>query len=87
MFEFVQVADYIGSATNALAEAKKDNDFIYHERVPDPKNLPAIGKAALAKALPVPDRLSQGFVDLFQELVPIQVRSIFFFRSIFLKKS
>ncbi len=35
----------------AYESAKKDNDFIYHERIPDLKSLPAIQKAAVAKAL------------------------------------
>ena len=30
-----QVADQIGRAQSLLQEAVKDNDFIYHERVPD----------------------------------------------------
>jgi programmed cell death 6-interacting protein len=42
-----------------LVESKKDNDFIYHERVPDAKSLPAIGKAPLAKLLPIPDKMGQ----------------------------
>lgn len=41
--------------------AKKDNDFIYHERIPDIKQLPAIGKAPLAKALPVASPMSPRF--------------------------
>lgn len=48
-------------ASRALADAKKDNDFIYHERIPDYKNLPPVSKAAIAKALPLPARLSQNF--------------------------
>ena len=48
-------------ATRALEEAKKDNDFIYHERIPDYKNLPAVGKAPVAKATPLPARFSQNF--------------------------
>ena len=33
--------------------AKKDNDFIYHEKVTERKSLGAIGKAVMAKALPI----------------------------------
>lgn len=45
----------------ALTPAKKDNDFIYHERVPEVRDLERIGKAAMVKptALQVP--LSQKF--------------------------
>lgn len=53
--------DYANKAQRNLTEAKKDNDFIYHERIPDVKNLPSVGKAMLAKTLPVPERLSQNF--------------------------
>jgi hypothetical protein len=31
-------------AERALADAKKDNDFIYHERIPDVKQLTPIGE-------------------------------------------
>ncbi|GFG30115.1 hypothetical protein Cfor_09518 [Coptotermes formosanus] len=65
--------DYANKAQRNLTEAKKDNDFIYHERIPDVKNLPSVGKAMLAKTLPVPERLSQNFKDLFEELVPVAV--------------
>jgi hypothetical protein len=53
--------DYANKAQRNLSEAKKDNDFIYHERIPDVKSLPSVGKALLAKTLPVPERLSQNF--------------------------
>jgi programmed cell death 6-interacting protein len=53
--------DYSNKAQRNLTEAKKDNDFIYHERIPDVKLLSSIGKAMLAKSLPVPERMSQNF--------------------------
>ena len=53
--------DYANKAQRNLTEAKKDNDFIYHERIPDVKSLPSVGKAMLAKILPVPERMSQNF--------------------------
>ncbi|XP_049798045.1 programmed cell death 6-interacting protein isoform X2 [Schistocerca nitens] len=65
--------DFVTKVQRNLAEARKDNDFIYHERIPDPKTLPPVGKAALAKPSALPDRLSSGFKDLFAELVPIAV--------------
>ncbi|KAA0185408.1 hypothetical protein HAZT_HAZT000063, partial [Hyalella azteca] len=34
----------------------------------------AIGKAAVAKVLPVPERFSTNFTDLFESLVPVQVQ-------------
>ncbi|KAK3913615.1 Programmed cell death 6-interacting protein [Frankliniella fusca] len=60
-------------ATRALNDAKKDNDFIYHERIPDYKNLTPVSKAAIAKALPLPKQFSQNFKDLFENLVPVTV--------------
>ncbi|KAH7731130.1 alix-SF [Aphelenchoides avenae] len=59
----------------SLAQATKDNDFLYHERVPDFKTLPLLPKAALAKPLPVNFPLSPRFKDLFESLVPVQVQS------------
>ncbi|XP_065157108.1 programmed cell death 6-interacting protein-like, partial [Atheta coriaria] len=56
-----------------LTEARKDNDFIYHERIPDIKSLAPIGKAALAKMIAPAYPMSQNFKDLFDELVPIAV--------------
>jgi hypothetical protein len=53
--------DYANKAQRNLNEAKKDNDFIYHEKIPDVKSLLSVGKAMLAKSLPVPERLSQNF--------------------------
>ncbi|GJQ69171.1 putative programmed cell death 6-interacting protein [Trypoxylus dichotomus] len=60
-------------AQRNLAEAKKDNDFIYHERVPDIKTLDPIGKAQPAKLLPVTHPMSRNYRDLFSELVPVVV--------------
>lgn len=65
--------ELLNKAERNLAEAKKDNDFIYHERIPDVKSLEPIGKAQPAKALPVGQPLSQNFKDLFGELVPVAV--------------
>jgi len=53
--------DYINRAQRFLTEAQKDNDFIYHERVPESKNLEVIGKAALAKISGIPDHFSSSF--------------------------
>jgi len=48
--------DWLRKTEKALAVAKKDNDFIYHERIPDEKSLSSIGRANVAKATPVPSR-------------------------------
>ncbi|GLG92649.1 Programmed cell death 6-interacting protein [Gryllus bimaculatus] len=60
--------EYATKAQRNLNEAKKDNDFIYHERIPDVKSLSAVPKAQLAKALPLPEHFSQNFKDLFDNL-------------------
>nr|XP_023015780.1 programmed cell death 6-interacting protein [Leptinotarsa decemlineata] len=65
--------DLVTKVERNLAEAKKDNDFIYHERIPDIKAVAPIGKAQPAKVLQVAHPMSQNFKDLFSELVPVAV--------------
>ena len=60
--------DYANRAQRNFTEVKKDNDFIYHERVPDVKALEPIGKASVAKLLPLPEIFSSNFKDLFADL-------------------
>lgn len=62
-----------------LATLVKDNDFIYHQPVPNEAALPAIAKLPAAKAIPVSE-LYQGQdiqriigPDIFQKLVPMSV--------------
>ncbi len=55
--------DWLRKTEKALADAKKDNDFIYHERIPDEKSLASVGKAVVAKATPMPPKYD-GFCDL-----------------------
>ena len=64
---------WYNKAEKALAEAKKDNDFIYHERIPEYKNLKLIGKAAVAKATALPEKLGNSNKVLFDELCPLAV--------------
>lgn len=64
----------VGRAQRALDEAVKDNNFIYHEAVPDFKSLAGIDKAAVAKATAMPDKFSASFTDLFETLVPVSVQ-------------
>lgn len=67
------VKDITNKIQRSYDEAKKDNDFIYHERVPDIKSLQVIGKAVIAKPLSLGDQLSSNFKDLFASLVPVPV--------------
>lgn len=63
-----------GRIQRELQAARKDNDFIYHDKIPDLKTLPAIGKAAIAKPTAFPTKpMSEKFTDLFEKLVPIPV--------------
>ncbi|KAG7172531.1 programmed cell death 6-interacting protein-like [Homarus americanus] len=66
--------DHLGRAQRALEEAVKDNDFIYHERIPDIKSLPGIGKAPVAKPTAIPEKFCSNFTDLFETLVPVGVQ-------------
>ncbi|KAM9319406.1 LOW QUALITY PROTEIN: programmed cell death 6-interacting protein [Gastrophryne carolinensis] len=72
--EYVNVKDLSDKINRALAAAKKDNDFIYHDRVPDLKDLEPLGKAALVKPTPIAVPLSQKFSDLFEKMVPLAVQ-------------
>lgn len=53
--------DVLSKTERNLAEAKKDNDFIYHERIPDIKSVEPIGKAQPAKVLQISHPMSQNF--------------------------
>lgn len=59
--EYVSVKELSDKINRALTSAKKDNDFIYHDRVPEVKDLEHIGKAALVKATVITPPLSQKF--------------------------
>ncbi|XP_034260119.1 programmed cell death 6-interacting protein isoform X2 [Pantherophis guttatus] len=72
--EYINVKDLSDKINRALTAAKKDNDFIYHDRIPDLKDLEPIGKVSLVKATPVTLPLSQKFTDLFEKMVPMAVQ-------------
>ena len=55
-----------GKIQRELDSAQKDNDFIYHDIIPDVKSLPGLGKAAVAKPLAVPEKFSTNFVGKFE---------------------
>ncbi|CAG5125760.1 unnamed protein product, partial [Candidula unifasciata] len=57
----------------ALESALKDNNFIYHDKIPDLKTLQPIGKAVVAKPTPVSQPMSAKFTDLFDKIVPLPV--------------
>ncbi|XP_077153126.1 programmed cell death 6-interacting protein [Ranitomeya variabilis] len=72
--EYITVKDLSDKIQRALTAAKKDNDFIYHDRVPDLKDLDPIGKAPLVKPTPVSVPMSQKYTDLFEKMVPVSVQ-------------
>lgn len=57
----------------ALQDAEKDNNFIYHAKIPELTSLSSIGKAAVAKSTPPSRPLSSNFKDLFEKIVPLSV--------------
>ncbi|KAI5621539.1 programmed cell death 6-interacting protein isoform X1, partial [Silurus asotus] len=72
--EYVNIKDLSDKISRALTAAKKDNDFIYHDRVPEAKDLEHIGKASLVKATTIQLPLSQKFADIFEKMVPMLVQ-------------
>ncbi|KAM4687594.1 programmed cell death 6-interacting protein isoform 2-T2 [Discoglossus pictus] len=72
--EYVNVKDLADKINRALTAAKKDNDFIYHDRVPDLKDLEPVGKAAIVKSTPISVPLSQKYSDLFEKMVPLSIQ-------------
>ncbi|KAI0233522.1 Programmed cell death 6-interacting protein [Lamellibrachia satsuma] len=69
-FLFMEDANRI---KRSLAEAVKDNDFIYHAMVPERSALSPVGKLAIAKPLPYSPPLSSSFKDLFEKIMPLSV--------------
>jgi len=64
--------DLLPTVQRDLAAVKKDNDFIYNDRVPTGNSLEPIPKATVAK----PIRLvgpGSNFVDLFANILPLEV--------------
>lgn len=66
-------SDWSKRVERALVDAKKDNDFIYHERIPDVKTLGSIGRAAVVKATAVPEKFLPGEKELFEALMPVHI--------------
>ncbi|XP_046967489.1 programmed cell death 6-interacting protein [Vanessa cardui] len=60
-------------AARQLAAAVRDNDFIYHERVPDARALEPVPRAPVAAALAPQPRWAAAPRDLFERLVPMAV--------------
>src|SRR5690242_13665446 len=70
---------HLSNVQEKLTEFMKDNDFIYHQGIPNEASLTAIPKLPAAKAIPVSE-LYQGQdiqriigPDIFQKIVPLAV--------------
>ena len=57
-FVFQSLSQHI---RRSLDEANKDNDFIYHAKIPETTSLPGIGKAVVAKIMPFSTPMSSNF--------------------------
>jgi len=66
-------SDWSKRVERALTDAKKDNDFIYHERIPDVKSLATIGRAAVVKPAALPEKFMPGEKELFEALMPVHI--------------
>lgn len=75
--EYVNVKDFSDKISRALTAAKKDNDFIYHDRVPDLKDLDPIGKATLVKSTPVSVPISQKFTGMSSTQIRFNLTHLF----------
>jgi len=66
-------AEWHKRTERALTDAQKDNDFIYHERVPDVKALTALGRACVVKTTEVADKFMPTERELFAKLMPVHI--------------
>ncbi|XP_013400625.1 programmed cell death 6-interacting protein [Lingula anatina] len=69
----VNFSEKMAKIQRALDSAEKDNNFIYHDKIPSRGNLDPIGKAPVAKAIPIASPMGSDFKDLFEKLVPLNV--------------
>ena len=65
--------NFIARIQGSYEKVKKENEYVYHERVPDYKTLGPIDRAALAKTTQIKFPISDDFRDLFASMVPMTV--------------
>lgn len=70
--EFLQTCQK--KALKRLEEATKENDFIYHARVPEYRLLDSIERFSLVKPAPVPSKFLPDTPELFQGLLPLKAQ-------------
>lgn len=63
--------DFINKAQRNLTESKRDNDFIYHEQIPDVDTIETPGKLLVAKPSNLITPMNRDFKDIFSNLVPV----------------
>jgi programmed cell death 6-interacting protein len=67
---------HVSNVQEKLAELSKDNDYIYHQGIPNEASLSAIAKMPAAKAIPVSELYGGQDIqriigpDIFQKIVP-----------------
>lgn len=70
--EYIQ--QYTKKATRRCEEAIKENDFIYHARVPEYRLLDVVDRFSLVKPSPLPEKFLSDSSDLFSDLLPLKVQ-------------
>lgn len=70
--EFLQT--YNKKAIKRHEDAIKENDFIYHARVPEYRLLESVERFSLVKPAPVPVKFLPDSSDLFEGLLPLRVQ-------------
>ncbi|CAF0778295.1 unnamed protein product [Brachionus calyciflorus] len=71
----INLKSHINIIHSSYEKAKKENEYVYHERVPDYASLRPIERAGLAKIIPMKFPISDEFRDLFGTLVPMSVHN------------
>jgi len=64
----------LNKAVRLCDEAKEDNNFIYHARIPDYKSLDSISKASLVKPTPMPEKFRPNYSNPFEKLLPVKIQ-------------
>lgn len=70
--EFLQT--YHKKVIRRYEEAIKENDFIYHARVPEYRLLESVDRFSLVKPAPVPNKFLPDAAELFEGLLPLRVQ-------------
>lgn len=70
--EYLQ--NYQKKAVKRHEDAVKENDFIYHARVPQYHTLESVERFSLVKPAPLPGMFSQDSKNLFESLLPLKAQ-------------